>query len=305
MEENTDKAYAINHIKHGVITALIIWGIDVGRVIVGFLSEGQFGEPEYADPWSWVAALVFVTLIWGMTRKSRTASVLILLVYLLGAGLQFMEAPSLLGVFMALIILFFLAKAVYGCFEYHKVAKAENPKHKPSKWWMFALGVPIVLVIGGFIVLYYLSVWGVIPAIHIKSYNEITDYEQEFLKEWSIIDGNETIDMFYSFGVLSYKEGGSLLTDKRIITYMEDEDGELLVTALPFEDIENITNDTPGDEWENAVFYAWPKNEELSGVYIILSTENNGDKVFMQKLNAFVSPPPKGPEMPKPTMGEF
>lgn len=305
VEENTDKAYAINHIKHGVITALIIWGIDLGKLIVGVLSEGKFGDAEYTDPWSWIIGVMILGLIWGMTRKSRTAALLMLLLYVAGVGMQLMILPSLLGIFIGLVIIFFLAKAVYGCFEFHRAEKALNPNHKPSKWWMLALGVPIVLFLGALISLYYMSLWGVIPATHVKSYQEISDKERDFFSEWSIVNDSETLDMFYSFGVLSYKAGGTLLTSERLITFVEDESGELVLTSLKLDEIADVTNDAPGDEWEEAVYYAWPKDETQSGVYIVLSTENSGDEIFMQKLYAVVFPPEKGPEMPEPTMGDF
>lgn len=212
-----NKELAVGHIKQGVITAMILFGISLGNLLVGFLSDGSAGDTTYLDPWTWVTVATLLVLMWGMTRKSRMASVLMLLVYLLGATIKISDRPSLLGIALALVIVFFLAKAVYGCFAYHRAEKNDNPDHKPTRWWMWAVSTPLILGVLWLFSLGLMSQWGWIPATHVKSYQEVTDKERQQLLDWGILNAGEQIDMYYSFGLYSYREGGSVLTDQRLI----------------------------------------------------------------------------------------
>ena len=53
----------------------------------------------------------------------------------------------------------------------------------------------------------------------------------DFLREEGIVEEDEEVLFFYSGGFLSLREDGNLFTDRRVISYWEDDDGLQVLTA--------------------------------------------------------------------------
>jgi hypothetical protein len=241
---------------------------------------------------------VILVLIWGLTRSSRLAAVLLFVFYLFNVVLTFLETPSLVGLGISLIILFFLAGAIKGAFDYQALLKNEDPDYRPTKKWMWVVFTPLVVLLGFFVLTALLSKWDIIPPTYVKFSQEITQDDRDALQELGLISTDTVVLGFYSHGFFSVKEGGVVMTEQALLVYLE-EDEELYADQLLFEEIDWVKQLIQGSGFEDSLYQVAGK-ETYKGFQFGLSTENNGDTVFIQMLENKINPPPPPEAMPMP-----
>ena len=86
------------------------------------------------------------------------------------------------------------------------------------------------------------------------SANELPDSHYEELVAEGIIERGESIEYFYSEGMLSIMEGGSVLTNARVIAYERIDDGTINYYSIPHNDIVSVTLIQEGDAMTYAVY---------------------------------------------------
>ena len=126
-----------------------------------------------------------------------------------------------------------------------------------------------------------LSVTNILPSSEVVSGQELSVSDTSLLIDNSIVFPNENIEYFYSEGLLSIKEGGSVLTDKRIIAYWQ-EDGTIQIESNPFFEISSIELIEEGNYLNNSVHKVFGNKDHW--LLLILSTEKQGDIEFINAL---------------------
>ena len=101
--------------------------------------------------------------------------------------------------------------------------------------------------------------------------------------ENNIIAPNERIKYFYSEGFLSIKEGGSILTDERVIVYWQKDDGAIERWWLPFGQIASVELTEEGN-YLNDSTYRVTSFDNQYWLDLYLSFENRGDIKFVNAL---------------------
>ncbi len=99
---------------------------------VFFVLLSAFGFPTSGvDAWALSDATVFAFIAWGIRRRSRTASLVGLLLYIVErAG---MWTGNSKNVAVPIFVAFALLQGVRGAFAYHKIAEGvETPSDAPS-----------------------------------------------------------------------------------------------------------------------------------------------------------------------------
>ena len=129
---------------------------------------------------------------------------------------------------------------------------------------------------------------GVVPSDRVQTHSEIADKHMDVLLTEGIIDQGEQIEHFYSEGLLSVREGGSVLTDRRVIAYAEDEDDELWIFEFAFDEIVSIEQVQEGTMFDYAVYLVNGEGED-NYLELWLPHENGDAARFVGALQAKIN----------------
>lgn len=126
------------------------------------------------------------------------------------------------------------------------------------KWVGLAFGLLLVLRMA----LGLLVNAGVVPSDRVVTGTSLQSRHHQVLLDEGIVARHETIELFYSEALLSVRGGGSVLTDRRVIAYQENDDDEVDVWQIDNEDIGAVVQTQQGTALEFAVYQVVTKDEE-------------------------------------------
>ena len=122
---------------------------------------------------------------------------------------------------------------------------------------------------------------GYIPDTKVLIGSEVSKKSRQTLVDLKLIKPNEEILYFYSAGFLSVAEDGNFFTPERVVSY-QDCDGEFSVSEARFSEILSIEVESKGGVFEDALLYI--ETTDKGGFYLLVSTEEGRDKLFIQDL---------------------
>ena len=270
-------------INNGAIAGCISGFLTLAIALFAIFSNSQTGSIAYFnDPSLFFDVAIIFVLAYGIYKKSRTAAVILFIYFLLSKVIISVDTGNTASVGTGLIFLYFYGNAIRGTFNYHKIEKAENPDYKVRKAIPIAGGVfAVILAIAvGF---YLLGELGVTPSSNILAGNQVKPEIRDLLQENGILYEQENIELFYSEGITSVLEGGSLLTDRAVIVYTLNEEGELDIYELAFDEIQTIQLDHQGNFADLSIYKVYGVEEGVwLGLY--LPTNNGQDVAFVEAL---------------------
>ena len=166
----------------------------------------------------------------------------------------------------------------------------ETGYSKPvSKWvtlFIIPLGGVVVCIAVGHSILIES---GIVPGTEVISGEKIPDRQLEDLISSDIILPNDHVLYFYSEGLFSVTEGGQLLTQDRIVVYWIDDNDKLLKGQMLYKNIESVELITQGGYFEDSLYQInGDENASYENMTILLSTVNQGDQRFINKLKSFL-----------------
>ena len=194
------------------------------------------------------------------------------------------------GVF-AVLLLFEKMITVYHANHFVKEYLPVDPvpiRRSPVRVLFGAVGLVLVL---GFLALAVLGVLmdtGHAPSDRVLSSQQIPDSQYEQLVAAGIVEPGESIEFFYSEGLLSVTEAGSVLTDRRVIAYAQDEEGRTQVYYLPNDSILSVTLVQQGDAMQYSVYEVTAPGED-NWLYLVLPHENGDGERFADAVRAKIS----------------
>lgn len=130
-----------------------------------------------------------------------------------------------------------------------------------------------------------LSETGVVPSTEIQSGSELTERQMSQLLAEGIILEGEVIKFFYSEGIYSVLEGGNILTENEVISYLKNADGALEIYSIPIKDIKTIEVLEEGSFFSDSIYKISGQDPE-NWVEVWLSVENDGHLKFINALEA-------------------
>lgn len=276
---------AIKSARTGAFVAFGVCGLTA--VISLYATRANVTEGSWSlfnDPT--IIADILLSLIcgFGLLRQSRAAAVIVFTWFVLSKIYQFVEYPSATaggGLLIALVILFFFAKAIRATFRFHKLEKEQNPHYRTTSKWAYILGIPTGLIALVLIVFGFLTTTDILPSTNVISGQELSASDTTVLIDNLVVLPEERIEYFYSEGFLSIKEGGSVLTDKRVISYWQ-EDGTIQSSSITFEEVARIELIEQGNYLNDSVYKVFDNN----GYWLVLwlSSESRGDITFIDAL---------------------
>jgi hypothetical protein len=285
------KDAAIQNAKDGAIAAYIQSAMTVAVGIYAISSNADGALKYQNDPFILFSVFLMFICGYGMHKNSRAAAVIISVNFIFDKVFLFLMADenfevgtaSSFGQVISLIFLFFYVMAIKGTFTYHRIEKASNPKYKPVSKWIFIFGIPMGLLVFALLVLGILSESGVIPTARVISGYEVKNSDKEFLIASKIIEDGEKIEYFNPNGLFPSIEQGDILTDHRVISYLTDDNGKLIVYELYFNEISSVLLIEAGDQFSPSV-YKVKTSEENKWIELHLPKESGGNLKFIELL---------------------
>ena len=144
------------------------------------------------------------------------------------------------------------------------------------------LGIALLAVLVLFTVLLELKV---LPPTEVLKGDEVPDHYRRTLRELGVLEEGERVLYFYSGGLLSIREDGNLLTDRKVVSYCT-EDEEFRVWSAAFHEIEDVQVEG-ADGWldDTRVTVMLESGDEI---LLFLSTEDGRDEDFVKALRSRV-----------------
>jgi hypothetical protein len=279
-----DRTEALRATRNGATAALVSGVLTLGIALFAMSTDANEALALWNDPWILADITLIFACAYGIYRHSRVAAVT-MLVYFFGAKIAIgIGTGKAHGIVFALVFLYFFAKAAQGAIVFHRLERSENPHYRPApKWvpWVFAPVALIVLCIFG---LGLLSMSGIAPPYSVQRGPEVSAKFRAQLHEAGIIEPQESIEYFYSFGLASVLEGGSVLTDERVVLYFP-ENGTTAIIGLRFEEITSVELLEAGGVMSDAI-YRVTGHDPGNWMHIPLAIDDRGDVKFIEALRA-------------------
>ena len=277
-----DKKKAIKATKIGAIAAFVSAGITFLYVLIAVFSNAD-GYMEFWNDTSIFLDVIFIIICgFGMRRQSRAAAIAIFIYFIFSKIYLGFETGKMPGSGMALVVLYFYGRAIQGAFAYNKIQKEENPNYKSTPKWMYYVGIPVGVLMSIAIGFGIMQTAGVLPSAKVVTGSEMNSKDILLLTEKGIIHPNEKIEYFYSESLSSILKGGNILTDNRVVVYMQEE-GNLQIYELPVQDIVSIELIKQGNYLNDSI-YEVCSFQENAWIRLILSTEDQKDVAFVEAL---------------------
>ena len=269
--------------KNGAIAAFISGGITtlIFLYATGANAQGTFGL--WNDPAVILDIILIFVCAFGMLRNSRTAAVTIFIYFILSKIYIALATGNSAGIGIGFIFLYFYGKAIQGSFTYHKIKKVEDPEYKPTSKWSYYIGIPLIVLM--FVVMGFglLIETDVVPSTEVLAGNNVSDSNRSILVANDILFETEEIEYFYSNGLTSILEGGSILTDRAVVMYYTDDDEGLKIYDLEFSDIAAVELLQDGNIFYDSV-YKVSSGDEDAWLNIELTAYERGDIKFVEAL---------------------
>ena len=279
---NTEEA--IQACRNGAVAAFISAAITFGVMLLAMSGDAGEDLQYFNDPLIIIDALLIVGCAIGMLRKSRAAALIILIYFVFARISIALETGQASGLGVAFVFLYFYGKAVQGSFAYHKLMKAENPDYKPAGKWSYIVGIPAAVLFFALAGAGLLTTTDYMPSTQVVAGNDVSVNDVALLTDKGILLDDEEIEYFYSYGFSSVLEGGSILTDRAVIIYFEDEDTNIEIYEIEFPDIESIEMIEEGGIFSDSM-YMIQGAEADEWIVVDLSVENDGHLKFINALN--------------------
>lgn len=143
------------------------------------------------------------------------------------------------------------------------------------------LGITIVLmaaIVGTFVIVLE---GGLTPPNTIVDVSEVSAPQFDRLVDAQIIDPDETVVMFYSSGLASIEESGTLLTGDRVISYARSDDRQLVRSAR-YDHITSVTVLEQGTDHRPTIVDL--HTADGRHIRMSLSARNGRDREFVDEI---------------------
>lgn len=272
-------------VRRGVVAAAVMAVMSVFVVLTAMYSESD--RLKYFDsPWLFVDVLIVIVLAVGLYRRSRTAAVLLLVFYIASKIILAIETDAFGGLFIAALFVFFFTRAAQATFALHRIRREEDPSYQPGWKLPLALGLPVASLIVLSLTMVLLGSSGLILPSKVIAGSEVDEAHAKELRT-HLLDDDERIEYLYPHDLTSLMESGNVLTDRRVILYVTDENEELMIYEMPLSDVRSVELETT-DGLTSISEYRVIGEGDDNWLMLYLSTESRGDQDFVAALRKHI-----------------
>ena len=131
----------------------------------------------------------------------------------------------------------------------------------------------------------------------VRPWDRVPESSKQLLRHNKIVSPHESIEYFYSKGgmyslwLYSVLGEGSVMTNKRVISFVQDEHNKIHKSSLAFDEIDNINVVKEAGLWNDTIVQITGVKEDLQPYELTLwlSDEGGGDKIFIETLRKNVA----------------
>jgi len=131
----------------------------------------------------------------------------------------------------------------------------------------------------------------------VRPWDRIPESSKQLLRQNKIVLPDESIEYFYSKGgmyslwLYSVLGRGSVMTNKRIISYVQDKHDQIHKDSFSFDQIDAINIVKESGLWNETIVQIIGTKEDLQPYELTLwlSDEGSGDKIFIETLRKNVA----------------
>ncbi|MDA8875477.1 DUF805 domain-containing protein [Planktomarina temperata] len=169
------------------------------------------------------------------------------------------------------------------------VSTAENPEIEEKDTlpvWIKFFIIPIIGVFVSCLILFVtLLEVGMIPDTEVMVGSELSSSTKTTLIDQRIISETDNIRYFYSTEMLSFSKEGQLVTDTSIISYSSNDEGIVQIWEMEFREIDRVELVQEGSFFQDSIYKIYGNAQaEYEWIEVWLSTENGGDKLFINEV---------------------
>lgn len=201
----------------------------------------------------------------GIIDATVEAFFILLIVFSLLPSETSPDGEPAAAIVFAILLLIEKAITVYHANHFVKeYLPAEPIKIKRSPLRMAAGAVGAVLLVGflGLAILGTLSDVGYTPSDRVLAADSIPARHMDELRQSGMLDDGEQVEQFYSEGLVSVLEGGSILTNRRVIAYQQNDEGLIDYFYLMHDEIVDVTLSQQGDTLNYSVYTVSGEGED-------------------------------------------
>jgi len=278
--DKLDKAQ--KDIRNGGIAALVSGTVTLIFWIIGTVTNAGGRMSYFNDPWLIVDAALVFTLAFFVFKRSRVAAIILLADFIYSKIDIISATKSMPSMAISLVFVYYYAMAIRGTFVYHNL-KPKFQSGKKSRVWMVA-GIAAGVIVLGVITLGVLANLRVIPdsSVIIKG-GDLHQNELKKLHDSKLVGADEQIIYYYSSGGLDMLEEGSILTDKKVVSYKQ-QDEKMTEDAALFQDIADVQMDQ-GSKKTDPTKITIVKTDG-SSFSLELAKDNGRDNDFFETIKA-------------------
>ena len=169
------------------------------------------------------------------------------------------------------------------------VSTAENPEIEEKDTlpvWIKFFIIPLIGVFVSCLILFVtLLEVGMIPDTEVMVGSELSSSTKTTLIDQRIISETDNIRYFYSTEMLSFSKEGQLVTDTSIISYSSTDVGIVQIWEMEFGAIDRVELVQEGSFLQDSIYKIYGNAQaEYEWIEVWLSTENGGDKLFINEV---------------------
>lgn len=169
------------------------------------------------------------------------------------------------------------------------VSTAENPEIEEKDTlpvWIKFFIIPLIGVFVSCLILFVtLLEVGIIPDTEVMVGSELSSSAKTTLIDQRIISETDNIRYFYSTEMLSFSKEGQLVTDTSIISYSSNDEGIVQIWEMEFGAIDRVELLQEGSFFQDSIYKIYGNAQaEYEWIEVWLSTENGGDKIFINEV---------------------
>lgn len=213
---------------------------------------------------------------------------IVLILFALMPGPGQVQGDYVTAGFLALLLFVEKAITVYHANHFTKEyipTEAVAVSRGPMRMVMNAVAGVFVVLFAGLVVF---SLWldlGEGPSARVLSTQELSAEQVHDLVDAQIVGADETVELFYSEGVFSVLEGGSVLTNRRVIVYSMLDDGQVEYFWIPNNEITSVVQVEEGNAFDYSVYQVNGLTED-QWMYLFLPYEMGDGERFANAVRA-------------------
>lgn len=276
-----DLASAEKSIRHGAAGGFFLAALTLILVWYGLVFKPSGYFRTWNDPSALLDALLLLGLSYGILRRSRGAAVCLLGYFILTKIMLVIELHTVSGASVSFAFLYLFGRSLKGTFAYHRIQKEEDPNYKAAPKWTYFVGPPVLLMALTFFSYVLLSTIGILPSANVIEGSKLKASDLEFLRSSDVLNPNESVVLFYSVGILSIAEGGTIISDTRVVSYQTLE-GEVSSASAPFNDISDVYVARKGNSFTETVIHVTTFDGRT--IPIAASVYGGGDALVVSQI---------------------